>query len=64
MELTEKHKEYWRRNLFVTAVLLVIWFVVTFIQGWYARELNEITFMGWPVAFYMSSRSSGTTRTT
>jgi putative solute:sodium symporter small subunit len=58
MELTEKHREYWRRNLVVTAVLLVIWFVVTFIQGWYARELNEITIMGWPVAFYMSAQGS------
>lgn len=58
MELTEKHREYWRRNLVVTAVLLVIWFVVTFIQGWFARELNEITIMGWPVAFYMSAQGS------
>lgn len=58
MELTEKHREYWRRNLVVTVVLLVIWFVVTFIQGWYARELNEMTIMGWPVAFYMSAQGS------
>ncbi len=58
MELTEKHKEYWRRNLVVTAVLLVIWFVATFVLGWYARELNEITILGWPVAFYMSAQGS------
>ena len=58
MELTEKHREYWRRNLVITAVLLVIWFVVTFVMGWFARELNEVTFMGWPVAFYMSAQGS------
>lgn len=58
MELTEKHQEYWRKNLVLTAILLVIWFVVTFVQGWYARELNEITFMGWPLAFYMSAQGS------
>ncbi len=58
MELSEKHREYWSRNMRVTAILLVIWFVVTFVQGWYARELNDITILGWPVAFYMSSQGS------
>ena len=52
MELTEKHKEYWRRNLLVTGVLLAIWFVVTFVEIWFARELNSVTFLGFPLGFY------------
>ena len=35
-----------------------IWFVVTFVQGWYARELNTHTFLGFPVGFYMSAQGS------
>ena len=31
------------KNLVITAILLFIWFVVTFVEGWYARELNSIT---------------------
>ena len=58
MELSEKHREYWRRNLTVTAILLAIWFVVTFVEGWYARELNTVTFLGWPLGFYMSAQGS------
>jgi putative solute:sodium symporter small subunit len=58
MELTDKHREYWRKNLVLTAVLLAIWFVVTFVQGWYARGLNEITLFGWPLSFYMSAQGS------
>ena len=58
MQLTEKHREYWRRNLTITAILMVIWFVVTFIEGWYARELNAITFFGFPLGFYMSAQGS------
>mgnify|MGYP000465422483 CR=1 FL=1 len=27
MQLTEKHKEYWSKNLRITAILLAIWFV-------------------------------------
>ena len=58
MELTAKHKEYWRKNLRITAVLLAIWFIVTFVEGWYARELNSITFLGFPLGFYMSAQGS------
>ena len=58
MQLTEKHREYWRRNLTITAILMVIWFVVTFVEGWYARELNAITFFGFPLGFYMSAQGS------
>jgi putative solute:sodium symporter small subunit len=58
MELTDRQREYWRKNLVVTAILLMIWFVVTFVQGWYARELNDITFLGWPLSFYMSAQGS------
>lgn len=58
MELTEKHKEYWRKNLAVTGVLLVIWFIVTFVEAWFARDLNNITFFGFPLGFYMSAQGS------
>ena len=58
MELTAKHHEYWRKNLVVTAVLLLIWFIATFVEGWYARELNSITFLGFPLGFYMSAQGS------
>lgn len=58
MQLTEKHNEYWRKNLVITAILLLVWFVVTFVEAWYARELNSITFLGFPLGFYMSAQGS------
>ena len=58
MQLTEKHKEYWRKNLVITAILLFVWFVVTFVEAWYARELNAYTFMSFPLGFYMSAQGS------
>ena len=58
MQLTEKHQEYWRKNLVITAILLFIWFVVTFVEAWYARELNAFTFIGFPLGFYMSAQGS------
>jgi putative solute:sodium symporter small subunit len=57
MQLTEKHKEYWRKNLRITAILLAIWFVVTFVIGWFARDLS-FTVMGFPFPFYMGAQGS------
>ncbi len=57
MQLTQKHHEYWGRNLKVTGILLAIWFVVTFVVGFFARELNEFTFIG-PLGFYMGAQGA------
>lgn len=58
MALTAKHEEYWRKNLTITAILLAFWFVATFVEGWFARELNTVTFLGFPLGFYMSAQGS------
>jgi putative solute:sodium symporter small subunit len=57
MQLTERHLEYWNKNLRITAVLLAIWFFVTFVLGYYARELN-FNFFGWPFSFWMGAQGS------
>ncbi|TSA21023.1 MAG: DUF4212 domain-containing protein [Betaproteobacteria bacterium] len=56
--LSEKHQEYWSKNLKLTAVLLAIWFVVTFVVIWFARDLNEIVVMGFPFPFYMGAQGA------
>ena len=58
MQLTDKHREYWRRNLNLTGILLAIWFVATFVASFYARELNEIVIAGFPLGFYMGAQGS------
>ena len=58
MELTARHREYWHKNLVITAVLMLIWFIATFVVGWYARELNNVTFLSFPLGFYMAAQGS------
>jgi putative solute:sodium symporter small subunit len=58
MELTEKHREYWNRNLGVTAILLAIWFAVTFVPAYFARELGDTVILGFPLGFYMGAQGS------
>ena len=57
MALTDNHRRYWRKNLWITSVLLVIWFVVTFVVSYYARELS-FSFFGWPFSFWMAAQGS------
>ena len=35
-----------------------MWFIVTFVEAWFARELNSMTFLGFPLGFYMSAQGS------
>jgi putative solute:sodium symporter small subunit len=58
MQLSQKHHEYWSRNLKITAALLALWFLVTFVMGFFARELNSVTILGFPLGFYMSAQGS------
>ncbi len=58
MRLTQKHQEYWYRNLFVTAVLLLLWFAVSFVDSYFARELNSIVVLGFPLGFYMAAQGA------
>ena len=57
MQLTEKHKEYWQKNLRITGILLAMWFIVTFVEIWFARELNSINFIG-PLGFWFAAQGS------
>ena len=59
-ELTQAQKDaYWRYNVTLTTVLLVIWFVVTFIiSGVMAGWLNNYTILGFPLGYYMAAQGS------
>jgi len=57
MQLTEKHRQYWRKNLRITGILLAIWFVVTFVVSYYARDLS-FNFFGWPFSVWMGGQGA------
>ena len=57
MELTDRHKEYWRKNVTITLILLAIWAFVTFVVGYFARDLT-FNFFGWPFSFRMGGQGA------
>ncbi|MFA7095975.1 MAG: DUF4212 domain-containing protein [Gammaproteobacteria bacterium] len=58
MQVSVKMREYWRKNLRITAVLLTIWFVVTYVTALFSPALNEMTFLGFPFGFYMGAQGA------
>ena len=71
-QLTETQRQYWQKNLRITAILLAIWFFVTFVIGYFARDLNftllrlavQLLGRGPGRADRLCASSSGTTRGT
>ncbi|MBC7608517.1 MAG: DUF4212 domain-containing protein [Polaromonas sp.] len=57
MQRADNHRIYWRKNRIVIAVLLAIWFVVTFGVSYFSRYLN-FNFFGWPFGFWMGAQGS------
>ncbi len=57
MKLEPRHRRYWRRNLRMTAFLLLIWFAVSFVVSFFARELS-FNFFGWPFSFWVGAQGA------
>jgi putative solute:sodium symporter small subunit len=59
-DLTEEQKKsYWRYNIRLTTILLIIWFVTAYlISGIWAGTRNQFTFLGFPLGYYMAAQGS------
>lgn len=47
---------YWRKTRRLTFGLLVFWLCVTFGSTWFARDINQIVILGFPLGFYMAAQ--------
>ncbi|WDZ96828.1 DUF4212 domain-containing protein [Herbaspirillum sp. WKF16] len=47
---------HWSKTRRLTAVLLSVWFLVTFFFIFFARELDQVHLFGWPISFYMAAQ--------
>ncbi|TSE21736.1 DUF4212 domain-containing protein [Tepidimonas aquatica] len=53
----EARRRHWRKTLRITGMLLAIWFVVTFVVGYFARDLGFSLF-GWPFSFWVGAQGA------
>jgi putative solute:sodium symporter small subunit len=49
---------HWQRTKGLMIVHLVIWFIFSFVVHWFAPQLNKMSFIGFPLGFYMAAQGS------
>ena len=54
----EKLKAYWTYNVRLTTIIMIIWFVVTYVAIFFSPELNNIVIFGFPMGYYMGAQGS------
>jgi putative solute:sodium symporter small subunit len=42
---------YWKKTRRLTVLLLLVW-----VFNWYAADLNQYSFLGFPLGFYMAAQ--------
>ncbi len=57
---TDKSQQalHWEKTRNLMFVHLTIWFIFSFVVHWFAAALNHITFIGFPLGFYMAAQGS------
>ena len=57
--MSKKARSYWKVNLKYLAILLSIWFLVSFLFGIvFAESLNQIYIVGFPLGFWFAHQGS------
>jgi len=54
----ERREQHWQRTRNLMLTLLALWFFFSFFVHLFAVQLNAITFLGFPLGFYMAAQGS------
>ena len=54
----EANAAHWRRTRSLTIFVLIVWAIFALVIHWFAAALNEITFIGFPLGYYMAAQGS------
>jgi putative solute:sodium symporter small subunit len=49
---------HWQRTKRLMIIHLVIWFIFSFVIHWFAAYTNKISFMSFPLGYYMAAQGS------
>ncbi len=55
---TGRREEHWQRTKKLMILTLTIWFIFSFLVHWFAGSLNALSFLGFPLGFYMAAQGS------
>ena len=49
---------HWSKTRNLTIVILILWFIFSFVVTWFAGALNAFSFMGFPLGYYFCVQGS------
>jgi putative solute:sodium symporter small subunit len=49
---------HWARTKRLMWIHLIIWFIFSFVVHWFAGSLNSISFLHFPLGYYMAAQGS------
>ncbi len=56
---SENRKAYWRANLRLTAIMLAVWFTISYLAGIvFVEQLNTIQLGGYKLGFWFAQQGS------
>lgn len=59
MSLDQRRRAYWRENMRMIAILLLIWFAAGYLHPPFAKLLNETRILtGFPLGYWLASQGS------
>lgn len=58
MVTKEVLEAYWRENKTLMSLIILIWFVVSYLAAIFASSLNNIAILGFPLGYYMGAQGS------
>ena len=54
----EADAAHWRKTRNLTFLILAIWFIFAFVVHYFASYLNTMSFMGFPLGYYLAVQGS------
>jgi putative solute:sodium symporter small subunit len=55
---SQSRQGHWTKTRNLTVVIMVLWFFFAFVVHWFADSLNGMSFMGFPLGYYMAAQGS------
>ena len=57
MKLSVKQQSYWHKNLRIIGLLMGLWFALSFVLMYFAREMT-FSFFGWPFSYWLGAQGA------
>lgn len=54
----QQREAHWKKTRSLMIIHLCIWFFFAFVVHWFASSLNSVSFLGFPLGYYMAAQGS------